>query len=135
VLARLNQIDGVQDTAASLGIEGGSLVRVSLRPGANPAKVAEQVQRVLRQEVRERAVEAVHGQATPAALRHNEWLDTTQLAHVAAMETGPLQRRTPTLLALLFAVMGVALCLLGGRYLRQRRAARLTPLAAKNVRP
>jgi hypothetical protein len=127
VLARLNQIDGVESTDASLGIEGGSLVRVSVRRGADPAKVAEQVRRVLREEVPERTVEPVAAQTATAALERNEWLDTGQLADIAARERGPWERRTSILLALLFAVTCVVLGLLGRRYLRQRRAAPAAP--------
>ena len=127
MLARLNQIGDVESADASLGIEGGSLVRVSLRPGANAAKVAKQVQRVLREEVPERAVQPVAAQTATAALERNEWLDTGQLADIAAMETSPSERRTSILLALLFAVICVGLYLLGRRYLRHRRADPAAP--------
>jgi hypothetical protein len=131
VLAQLNQIGGVLSTAASLGNEGGSLIRVTLRPGADPATVAEQIRRVLSEAVRERPVEAVAGRAA-AALQQKEWLDTNQLADIAASEMGG-SRRTRILLALLFAAIGVALCLLGWRYLRNRRAD--SSLAANGLRP
>jgi hypothetical protein len=131
VLARLNQIDGVESTDASLGIEGGSLVRVTLRPGADPTKVAEQVQRVLGEEIPERTVEPVAPKSATAALQRNEWLDTGQLANIAARERGPSERRTSILLALLFVVICLGLYLLGRRYLRHRRtdpaAPRLLP--------
>jgi hypothetical protein len=125
-LARLNQIDGVQSSAANIDVQGGSRVRVALRPGANSSKVAEQVQRVLREEGEEGAVESVAGQ--PAAeLEQQEWLDTTQLAEVAALEKAPSERLTRILLALLLAVLGVCLCLLGRRYLRHRQGAPAAP--------
>jgi hypothetical protein len=136
VLARLNEVGGVLSAAASLGNQGGSLVRVSLRPGANPAEVAEQVRRVLGEEVPERPVEAIAGQSAAAALQQNEWLDTTRLADVAATERGPSERRTPALLALVLGGVGVGLCLLGCLYLWHRRAGRADPaLAANDVRP
>jgi hypothetical protein len=148
VLARLILVDDVESAVASLGIEGGNLVRVSLRPGADPAKVAAQVQRVLREEVPERTVELVAGQVVPertvelvagqavtAALERNEWLDRGQLADIAAMERDPSERRMTILLALLFAFICVVLCLLGLRYLRHRRAdPAAPPLAAKKLR-
>jgi hypothetical protein len=93
------------------------LIRVTLRPGANPKKVAEQVDLILKEEVTERTVEAVRGQSAVAAIQQREWLNTSQLADIAASETG-----TPTLLWLLLAAISVALCLLGWRYLRQRQA-------------
>ena len=127
MLARLNQIGDAESTGATLGIEERSLVRVSLRPGADPAKVAEQVRRVLREEVPERTVEPVAAQTATAALERNAWLDTGQLADVAATERGPSERRTSILLALLFAVICVGLCLLGRHYLRHRRADPAAP--------
>jgi hypothetical protein len=132
VLARLNEIGGVQSSAASLGNEGGSLVRISLRPGANAAEVAEQVQRVLREEVRERPVEPVAGQVAAAALQQKEWLDRNQLADISGMGLGSSAGRTPILLALLFACLGVGLCLLGWRYLRHREADSAGPALAAN---
>jgi hypothetical protein len=132
VLARLNLIPGVETTYASLadsrdpqeahgasGSQGSTLIRVTLRPGANSKKVGEQVELVLQEEIRERAVEAVRDPAAVAVLQQREWLDTSQLADIAATEPG-----TASLLWLLLAGLVVALLgLLGWRYLRQRRAA------------
>jgi hypothetical protein len=127
VLARLNQIDGVESTNAILGIEGGALVRVNLRPGADPAKVAKQVQRDLREQVPERTLEPVGAQTATAALQRNEWLDSGRLADIAAREMGPSERRTSILLALVFVVISVGLYLLGRRYLWHRRADPAAP--------
>jgi hypothetical protein len=134
VLARLNLIPGVATTSASLanpgdsesteGSQGSSFIRVTLRSGADSKKVAEQIELILKEELREREVAAVSGQAAGQALQQREWLDTSQLADFAAKDAGIAAKDAgmPTLLWLLLAAMIVALCLVGWRYLRQRRA-------------
>jgi hypothetical protein len=127
VLARLNLIPGVETTSASLanpgnsestqGSQGSAFIRVSLRSGADSKKVAEQIELILKEELREREVETVRGQVAVQALQQREWLDTSQLADIAAKDAG-----MPTLVWLLLAAMIIALCLIGWRYLRQRRA-------------
>jgi len=123
VLAQLNEISGVQSTSASLGNPGGTLVQISVRPGADPAKVADAVQRIFRQTIKERSAVQLSSQSAAASLREKQWLNPTQLAEVAA--TGPataVGRGRSLLGALLLAGIGVALGLLGWQHLRQRRA-------------
>jgi hypothetical protein len=123
VLARLNQIDGVQSSSASLGNEGGALVLVSVRPGADAAKIAEEVQHVLRAEVKERPTVQLGERAAASAVQEKEWLDSGQLAEVAATEMPGSERRMPALLAaLLLGCVVVGLGLLRWRY-RGRGAA------------
>jgi hypothetical protein len=89
VLARLSQIDGVENCFAN---EPGSLVGLSLRPGADPRKVAREAQHVLNEEAKERgaapprAEEAapLTGHAASAALRAERWLDRDEVARQAA---------------------------------------------------
>jgi hypothetical protein len=125
VLARLNAIDGVQSSTASVGNPEGSLVRVSLRPGANSAKIAAEVQRVLSEAVRDRSPVRLTSSTTTAALQQKEWLDPKQLADLADTELGTSDNRTPLLLvvAVLFGAMVVVLGLFGWRQLRRRRTS------------
>jgi hypothetical protein len=128
VLARLNQIDGVENSSASLGNQEGALVRVSVRPGADPAKVAAEVQRVLSEAVQDRSSVQLSSQAAAAALRQKEWLDPGRLAEVAATGSGTSEGRGSSLLAvLLVAGLVVALALVAWRRLWQRRAGSSRP--------
>ena len=116
MLARLNAIDGVESSSASVGNPEGSLVRVSLRPGANPAKIATEVQRVLSEVVRDRSPLALTHPAATAALQQKEWLDPKQLADLADTELGRSDGRAPVwLVALFIGAMVVVLGLFGWR--------------------
>jgi hypothetical protein len=116
-LASQGDSGGADGNSDSQSVQGGSLIRITLRPGANSKQVAEQVEVILSEEVRERAVAAVRGQAAIDALQQREWLDTSQLTEIAASESG-----TSWLLMLLLAVVIAALGLLAWRYVRHRRA-------------
>jgi hypothetical protein len=83
-MALLEQIQGVQSSAAVLGVDGGPLVQVVLRPGADAAKVATEVQRVLSQQVKERTSVRLEGQAATAAIGKKEWLSSNQVTSLAA---------------------------------------------------
>jgi hypothetical protein len=121
VLARLNAIDGVESSTASVGNPEGSLVRVSLRPGANSAKIAVEVQRVLSEAVRDRSPVRLTSSTTTAALQQKEWLDPKQLADLAGTELGTSENRTPVLLvvAVLLGAVVVVLGFFGWRQLRR----------------
>jgi hypothetical protein len=121
VLAQLNGIEGVESSTASVGNPEGSLVRVSLRPGANPAKIGAEVQRVLSEAVRDRsAVRVTH----PGALQQREWLDPKQLTDLATTELTTSDGGAPVVLvALLLGALVVVLGLFGWRYLRGPRTS------------
>jgi hypothetical protein len=136
VLARLNGIDGVESSSASVGNPEGALVRVSVRPGADPAKIAVEVQRVLRDAVKDGSPVPLTSPAAAAALQQKEWLNPKQLTDLAATEPvtsesrGPVtsERRAPVLLvALLGGALVVVLGLFGWRHLRQRQAGPSRP--------
>ena len=63
MLARLNGIDGVESSSASVGNPEGTLVRVSLRPGADSAKIAAEVQRVFSEAVKDHLLYTMAGVA------------------------------------------------------------------------
>jgi hypothetical protein len=122
VLARLNAIDGVQSSSASVGNPEGGLVRVSLRPGANPAKTATEVQRVLSEVVRDRSPVALTQPAATAAVQQKEWLDPKQLANLAATELRTSDDPAPVwIAALLLGALLVVLGFFGWRHLRRRQ--------------
>jgi hypothetical protein len=136
VLARLNAIDGVESSSASIGNPEGSLVRVSLRPGANPAKIATEVQRILSEAVRDRSPVALTHPAATAALQQKEWLDPKQLADLADTELSTSDDRAPILIAALFlGALLVVLGLFGWRYLRHRRTGSSGPRPRLSVAP
>jgi hypothetical protein len=125
VLARLNGIDGVESSSASVGNPEGTLVRVSLRPGADSAKIAAEVKRVLSEAVKDRSPVPLTRPAIAAALQQKEWLDPKQLADLAVTDLGTSEGRAPVLLvALLLGTMVLVLGLFGWRHLRPRRAGR-----------
>jgi hypothetical protein len=128
VLARLSQIDGVDNSFAN---EPGSLVGLSLRPGADPRKVAREAQRALSEEVaqrgtappREADAAPLAGRSAAAALQTERWHDRAEVARQAAeiiAAESATSRRGPLwlLLALLLLCAAVGLVIL-----RRRRRA------------
>jgi hypothetical protein len=127
VLARLSQINGVDSSFAN---EAGSLVGLSLRPGADPRQVAREAQRALSEEVtqqgsappQEKETAPLGGREAAAALESERWHDRDEVARqaaeiVAAERQAPEHRFPWLLLALL---LGVAVGLMA--LWRHRRA-------------
>ena len=136
MLARLTAIDGVESSTASVGNPEGSLVRVSLRPGANSAKIAAEVQRVLSEAVRDRSPIRLTYATTTAALQQKEWLDPKQLADLADTELSTSDDRAPILIAALFlGALMVVLVLFGWRHLRRRQTGSSGPRPRLSVAP
>jgi hypothetical protein len=109
VLARLDQIDGVESSFAN---ESGTLIRLSLRPGADPGKVAGAIRRVLSEQVRDRVPVPLGERAAAAALQREEWRDKSQVTEFPATEMDTSVRRAPAVLAVLllgFAAVGLGL--------------------------
>jgi hypothetical protein len=124
VLARLGQIDGVEGSYAN---ESGTLIRLSLRPGADPERVAAEARRILSEQVEDRTAVRLEGGEASAALRREEWRDERRVAESVAAEMRPAEVQaseggTPrgVLLALLLAGIAFVLWLLRRR---QRQAA------------
>ena len=135
MLARLNGIDGVESSLASVGNPEGTLVRVSVRPGADSAKIAAQVQRVLSEAVKDRSPVSLPRQAAAAALQQKEWLNPKQLADLAVTDLGTSESRTPVLLVvLLLGAIVLVLGLIGWRTFGGARRALLVPGHAGTVK-
>jgi len=136
VLARLNGIDGVESSSASVGNPEGALVRVSLRAGADRAKIAAEVQRVLSEAVKDRSPVPLTSPAAVAALQQKEWLDPEQLADLAATDLRTSEGRAPVLLVALFlGAMVVVLGLFGWRHLRRRQTGSSRPRPRLSLAP
>jgi len=116
VLARLDQIDGVESSYAN---ESGTLIRLALRPNANLTRITGAVRRVLSEQVEDRVPVQLSRQVTAVALQREEWRDKSQLAKLAATEMGTAARRTPWLLVVL--LLGWAAVGLGFLWWRCRR--------------
>ncbi|HLJ97405.1 MAG TPA: hypothetical protein VKU02_29875 [Gemmataceae bacterium] len=117
VLSYLDRIDGV---ASSQVNESGTHLRLFLRPGADPKKVAGAVQRVLSEQTKELIPVPLAGAATAAAMQKEQWQDKNQLAESAASETASRLGRTPILLIALFLIwLAIGLCLLWWWYRRK----------------
>jgi hypothetical protein len=126
VLAQLDELDGVESSAVN---ESGSLIRVTLQPDADPARVAAEAERVLRA-AGQRVGVAVGGPSSPGkrgaatALSQETWRDHNQVARQAAAERRAELRGWLLLLLLLFA--NILLAFLCWREYRRRRLASLT---------
>jgi hypothetical protein len=83
LLARLDQINGVESSFAN---GSGTLIRLSLRPGANPESIAREVRRVLTEQVEDRTPVQLGPKAIATALQQEEWRDKTQVAELARTE-------------------------------------------------
>ena len=136
MLARLNGIAGVESSSASVGNPEGTLVRVSLRTGADNAKIAAEVQRVLSEAVRERSPVPLTRPATAAALQQKEWLNPEQLADLAVTDLSTSDSRAPVLLvALLLGTMVLVLGLFSWRHLRRRQMGSSRPEPRLSLEP
>jgi hypothetical protein len=110
VLARLNQIDGVDSIFIN---EPDTLIRVSLRPDADPEKVAREVQRTLREQAGDPVTVRLGGEAAASALQGEKWHRKSQVAESAATEIPAAAGRAPAVpVALLLACIAVVLGLL-----------------------
>ncbi len=110
VLSYLDRIDGV---ASSQVNESGTHLRLFLRPGTDPKKVAGAVQRVLSEQTKELVPVPLASAATVAALQKEQWQDKNQLAESMASEPVSRVGRTPVLLIALFLTwLAIGLCLL-----------------------
>jgi hypothetical protein len=120
VLARLDQIDGVESSYAN---GSGTLIRLALRPNANLTRVAGAVRRVLNEQVEDRVPVQLSGGVAAVAIQREEWHDKRQVAELAATEMGTSARRAPWLLAvLLLGWLAVGLGLLWWRHRRKSTA-------------
>jgi hypothetical protein len=140
-LARLSQIDGVENSFAN---EPGSLVGLSLRPGADRRKVAREVERVLSEEAGERGTAppraeeaaALAGPAASAALRSERWIDRDEVARqateIAAAESQVSPRR---LLWLLLALVPLCAALWWRTTRRGGRRGSSPPCADRRGQP
>jgi hypothetical protein len=82
VLIQINLIEGVEQSYAD---DTGTLLRLNLRPGADPQKVADRARRVLEQRVEDRTVVRLRGESAAVALRQ-EWHDRGRVALRAEAE-------------------------------------------------
>jgi hypothetical protein len=141
-LARLNQMSGV---AGSFTNASGTLIRLSLQPGADPGHVAALASRVLREQTRDHVGVRLGGGTAATALQTEDWRDAGRVAEglAAGTRTDPTRadptradptRTDPTqavearpserhgLLAVLLGCVAVGLWLLWRRH-RQARTA------------
>jgi hypothetical protein len=132
VLAQLTQIDGVENSFTD---EDSTLIRVTLRPSADPAKVAREAQAILSARVADRAPVRLGRKALVAALPGKSWWDKSRIAESLAAKTaatgGPPSRGIAGLLWLCLAVvLGLV-----GWWQRRRLAAALLPLTGMTPGP
>ena len=76
MLARLDQTGGVESSYTN---ESGTLIWLSLRPGADPAEATEAVGQALREQVGSRVPVRLKEEAAAAALRAQPWRDRSWL--------------------------------------------------------
>jgi hypothetical protein len=123
VLAQLTQIDGVENSFTD---EDSDFIRVTLRPSADPAKVAREAQAILSARMADRAPVRLGRQALVAALPGKSWWDKGRIAESLAAKTaaGPPSGGIGGLLWLCLAIV-VGLV---SWWQRRRLAAALLPL-------
>jgi hypothetical protein len=102
VLARLDQIDGVERSSAN---RTGTLIRISVAPAADPGPVAGQVLEVLADEGR--GTRRLGGSELDQALEREEWRDAGRVRELSQIEFCTLALRPLPWLAGLLAVLGV----------------------------
>jgi hypothetical protein len=134
VLTRLDLIDGVE---CSFINEPGDLIRLSLRPGADPARVAGSARRVLRQMVQDRVPVLSGKREAAAALQREQWRDKSRAAEPGTAEPGssvsPAPPVWPLWPVLLLGCLALGLGLVWWRHHRSR--AGKEPAAHPSLRP
>jgi hypothetical protein len=128
-LAQTDEIDGVQSSSSN---RSGRLLKLALKPGADPAKVVQEVERVLIAQLEDRVPVPLAGEVAVAAAEGQEWWDHSQVAEVVAAAEIPPPVRQPAmaLLLLLLWWLIVALGLCWWQRRRMLAAARRKALLA-----
>jgi hypothetical protein len=96
VLARLDRLDGVERSYAN---RTGTLIRLTLRPGADADRVTADAAKTLGEEDVERLGETPDGE---------EWRDVSHIRELSAIERRTLLLRALLVLALAGAAVGLA---------------------------
>ena len=107
MLARLDQIDGVESSFTN---GPGTLIRLSLRPGADAKKVALAVRRVVSEQIQDRVAVQLDRGASAATLQPEEWRNKSQVAEFTAAGPGTSVRLAPllvTALVVAWAALGL----------------------------
>lgn len=118
MLARLDQVEGVE---RSLTNYTGTLIRLSLRSGADPRKIAEAVTRVLNDATEGGSATRLTPEEATAALQAEEWRDSTRVGELSWIEWRTLGLRGALALAGILGAVGL------GMAWRRRQVARRAP--------
>jgi len=113
VLARLDHIEGVERSFAN---RSGNLVRLSLRPGADPDKVAGDATQILSGQAKDRVPVRLSAAELSEVLQKEEWRDEGRVRELSAIE-----RRTLIARALLPLGLGAAAVGCGVFWWRRRK--------------
>jgi hypothetical protein len=125
VLARLDQINGI---ASSFVNESGTLIRLSLRPGADAGKIARVVQHVVSAHVADRVPVQLGSRVAATMLQREIWQDQSQTAELAATEMRGSVLGAPGLLAgVLLACVLIGIGLVCWRYRTRSQSGRVDP--------
>src|SRR6266851_2345170 len=107
----MDEIDGV---ASSSSNRSGALVKLALKPGADPAKIAQEAQRVLIAQFRDRVPVALGGRVAVAAAEGQEWWDHSEVAELVAAAgmppSVPQSSMALPLLLLWWLIVALGLC-------------------------
>jgi hypothetical protein len=104
----MNDLYGVSCSCAN---ESGTLILLTLRPGADPKRVAEEANRALRGQARDRVGVILQGDSAAAALRGEQWRSPDQVAET--LTAGTRLPRSRAAMFLLFWALLLA-CLTDG---------------------
>ena len=126
MLARLSQVNGVQSSSIN---ESGTLIRLTLHPGADPERVAAEASRVVREQVQDRIADRVGGGDAATAVQQEEWLDERRVAarNAAGIAAPQVRQSRGVWWGVLLVFMVISLWLLWRRY--RGAAVGLVPLS------
>jgi hypothetical protein len=116
----MNQINGVESSFVN---ESATLIQLSLRPGANPERVAAEATRVLRERAGDCLAVRLSRRDTTVAIKKEEWRDERRVTESLAPQGPAAEEGTPgwgMLLVLLLGCVTVVSWLLWRRYHQMR---------------
>jgi hypothetical protein len=101
VLAQLEDIDGVESSSIN---EAGDMIRLELRPGADPERIAAEASRTIRRKAEDRVGVKLQVNEANTALQSEQWLAGSQITVPSFEQT--VKRSKWMLFIVLFLFLG-----------------------------
>jgi hypothetical protein len=113
----LDKVGGVERSFANYT---GTLIRLSLRSGADPEKVAEEARRILGEETHEGSAIRLPTDESGHALQTEEWRDVTRIGELSSKEFRTLVFRASLAVAAVLGVIAIWVARRRWRAMNQR---------------